>query len=112
MEMDASVPPPHPHPHGTGGSGWLYRIILIPILFTRGIDLDCHVNVKKDALLGSVAPQVLGSPARRRWSVSRDLVHSGIPAAMTGTSRADRDVSLGTAGTYPGYGPVYRNVPW
>ena len=21
-------------------------------------------------------------------------------------------VSLGTAGTYPGYGPVYRNVPW
>ena len=28
-------------------------------------------------------------------------------------SSADRVyVSLGTAGTYPGYGPVYRNVPW
>ena len=27
--------------------------------------------------------------------------------------KADRVyVSLGTAGTYPGYGPVYRNVPW
>ena len=28
-------------------------------------------------------------------------------------TKADRVyVSLGTAGTYPGYGPVYRNVPW
>ena len=29
------------------------------------------------------------------------------------TADSDRVyVSLGTAGTYPGYGPVYRNVPW
>ena len=32
---------------------------------------------------------------------------------LSTSSKADRVyVSLGTAGTYPGYGPVYRNVPW
>ena len=35
------------------------------------------------------------------------------PGFFPNMSGADRVyVSLGTAGTYPGYGPVYRNVPW
>ena len=38
------------------------------------------------------------------------LARSGTSPQVSGADRVY--VSLGTAGTYPGYGPVYRNVPW
>ena len=45
--------------------------------------------------------------------VTVTLIAVMVPTKVTVVSSADRVyVSLGTAGTYPGYGPVYRNVPW
>ena len=44
-------------------------------------------------------------------SILTQLIFSGKTSITQ--SLADRVyVSLGTAGTDPGYGPVYRNVPW
>ena len=41
------------------------------------------------------------------------FVRHSVPTTVVLATVADRVyVSLGTAGTYPGYGPVYRNVPW
>ena len=48
-----------------------------------------------------------------RGVMVQDLFSSMNVLVNNPTSMADRVyVSLGTAGTYPGYGPVYRNVPW
>ena len=82
----------------------------------QGLATQCQWGGKSTATYR----QTLRPPAdtahcgdRRRKPSHRGRKWSGKNQLKGTSSRADRVyVSLGTAGTYHGYGPVYRNIPW